>query len=71
MTPGPPDKVFSAGPFQTQDGERLTFGFLLPALQPNGQVAGPIPVSMQSFNVTGGTMTHSYLDDYTARGTPG
>ena len=30
--PGPPD-IFSAGPFRLHDGEHVTFGFLVPAVQ--------------------------------------
>lgn len=33
IVPGTPDKVFSSGPFQLRDGETLTFGMLLPAIQ--------------------------------------
>ncbi|HET9652235.1 MAG TPA: hypothetical protein VFP36_08590, partial [Usitatibacter sp.] len=31
--PGPPDRVFSAGPLQMQDGQSVAFGMLVPAVQ--------------------------------------
>jgi hypothetical protein len=156
MAPGPPDKTLTSGPFQMRDGERVTFGMLvpavrnarsgaqfaildsagiqlvsyppdpgrtffvsiayhaspaggqrgpsfeishgignpdlrngignpdfvpagadgvligmlLPAVQRNGQSAAPAFASMQSFNASGGTMTHSFLNGYSAPGNP-
>jgi hypothetical protein len=156
IAPGPPDRMYTSGPFQLHDGERLTFGllvpavrnarsnaqfsiqdsagnqlvsyppdpgrtflvaityhaapaggqrgpsfeishgignpnlnngignpdfvpagtdgiligWLVPAVQRNGQTAAPAFASMQSFNANGGTMTHSYLNGYSVPGTP-
>lgn len=147
IAPGTPDKVFSSGPFRMHDGEKLTFGMLLPAVQkaranahfvltngdgatiftyppdpgraafidvtyhakpvgdqrgpsfeithgignPDfvpagtdgiliglllpaidraGQTVGPITASMQSFNASGATMTHSFLNGFQVPGTP-
>ena len=48
----------------------ILIGLLLPAVQRNGQTANPLATSMQSFDVNGGTMTHSYLNGYVAPGNP-
>jgi hypothetical protein len=42
----------------------ILIGLLLPAVQRNGQLAIPLAASMQSFNVNGGTMTHTFLNSY-------
>lgn len=145
--PGPPDRIFSSGPFQMHDGESVAFGmlvpavqkarsnaqftlmdsrgnsvftfspvpgatslvrivfhanpagtqrgpsfeidsgignpdlvpagtdgiligFLVPAVRRGGQTVEPLATSIQSFDVNGGTMTHSYLNGYTVPGNP-
>ena len=44
----------------SEDGRLI--GLLWPARQRNGNTASPLATSMQSFNVNGGTMTHSFFD---------
>jgi len=50
------------------DPTGILIGLLLPAVQRNGNVASPIAASMQSFNVNGGTMTHSAFSNFPAPG---
>jgi hypothetical protein len=33
VQPGPPNRTFTSGPFQMRDGERVTFGMLVPAVR--------------------------------------
>ena len=33
MAPGNPDRIYTSGPFQLHDGERVTFGLLVPAVR--------------------------------------
>jgi hypothetical protein len=47
----------------------VLIGWLVPAVQRNGQTLAPAFASMQSFNANGGTMTHSYLNGYVVPGT--
>ena len=45
----------------------ILIGLLLPAVQRNGQLAGPSAASMQSFDANGATLTHSLLNGYPSR----
>lgn len=49
------------GGFLPSDDGILT-GLLLPAVRQNGMTASPLATSMQSFNMDGMTMTHSFFD---------
>jgi hypothetical protein len=50
----------------SEDG--ILIGLLLPAVQRNGKASSPLATSMQSFDATGRTMTHSFFDVFSTPG---
>jgi hypothetical protein len=53
----------SLGKVASADG--ILIGLLLPAVQLNGRTLPPLATSMQSFDVNGGTTSHSFFDVFT------